>query len=255
MLTSRGPLFPERLPEFHRLPPADGVQQLVRWFWISQWDLPDGEVSRQQLIAYPALNLVVESGLVGLSGPTTRTSHRDLSGRGWAVGALLRPAAVAAFTAAPITLRDRYEVLAEPGLHAAVAAALDHTDAGRRAAADALGEWLARRVGAPEADALLAGRLVELAETPGLDRVGDLASALSVSERTLQRLAARYVGLSPAALLRRRRLQEAAERIRTAPELDLATLAAELGYADQAHLTNDFVRVLGLTPGSYRRDS
>ena len=90
---------------------------------------------------------------------------------------------------------------------------------------------------------------------PGLLRVSDLAERLGVSERTLQRLAARYVGLGPAALIRRRRLQEAAERIRTDPDADLASLAAELGYTDQAHLTNEFTRVLGLSPAGYRRDA
>src|SRR5699024_8537395 len=47
----------------------------------------------QVVLGYPACNLVVEPHLVALSGPTTRASHRDLSGSGWAVAALLRPAA------------------------------------------------------------------------------------------------------------------------------------------------------------------
>ena len=34
---------------------------------------------------------------------------------------------------------------------------------------------------------------------------------------------------------------------------DLAAIAAELGYADHAHLTNDFQRYLGFTPSTYRR--
>ena len=50
------------------------------------------------------------------------------------------------------------------------------------------------------------------------------------------------------------RLQEAAERVRTHPDVDLAAVAAEFGYADQAHLAHDFRRVLGITPSSYRRD-
>ncbi len=53
-------------------------------------------------------------------------------------------------------------------------------------------------------------------------------------------------------MIRRRRLQEAAERLRTNPDADLATVAAEFGYADQAHLSRDFRAVLGLTPSSYR---
>lgn len=33
----------------------------------------------------------------------------------------------------------------------------------------------------------------------------------------------------------------------------VADVAAELGYADQSHLTDDFTRILGITPRGYRR--
>jgi len=109
-------------------------------------------------------------------------------------------------------------------------------------------------VGPLSPEAVLANRMVELAGSDeSLLRVPELADRLGTSERTLQRSAARYVGLTPAALIRRRRLQEAVERLRSEPRTDLATLAAELGYADQPHLTNDFARVLGFSPGDYRR--
>ena len=252
--SSRGVLFPDRLPEFHRLPVEPGAAELVAWIWLSRWQLPAGQPSRQRLIGYPALNLVVEDEVVGLSGPPTRAGHRDLVGTGWAVGALLRPAAVAAFTADPTLLRDRYQTLDEPLLQADVASAMaDPGEAGRAEAAQVLAGWVADRVGEPTPEALLANRLAVLAEDPSVRRVGDLAERLAVSQRTLQRLARDHIGLSPAMLIRRRRLQEAAERLRVEPAVDLAALAAELGYADQAHLTNDFARVLGFTPAGYRR--
>ena len=40
--------------------------------------------------------------------------------------------------------------------------------------------------------------------------------------------------------------------MRNDPAVDLAALAAEIGYADHAHLTRDFRAVLGFTPSSYR---
>jgi len=55
-------------------------------------------------------------------------------------------------------------------------------------------------------------------------------------------------------MIRRRRLQEAAERLRTDPGTGLATLAADLGYTDHSHLANEFRSVLGFTPTSYRRE-
>jgi len=68
-------------------------------------------VSRQYLVAFPASNLVVEPHKVGLSGPSTRRSYRDLTGTGWAVGALLHPAAVPSFTGAPADLQDTYRAV------------------------------------------------------------------------------------------------------------------------------------------------
>lgn len=172
------------------------------------------------------------------------------------MGALLKPAAVPALTSDPVSLRDRYEPIDAPDLLRRVAGVLaDEVTADTRAsAAAAVAGWLATQVGELSAEARLANRLAELAGTePALLRVRDLADCLGISERSVQRLARRYIGLSPAALIRRRRLQEAAERIRNDPDADLATLAADLGYADQAHLTNEFTRVLGLTPAAYRR--
>lgn len=80
----------------------------------------------------------------------------------------------------------------------------------------------------------------------------DASARLSISTRTLQRLAHRYVGLPPVAMIRRRRLQEAAQRVRVDAQSGLARIAAEFGYADHAHLTNDFRGVLGMTPRDYR---
>lgn len=253
---TRGVLYPARLPLFHRLPPAEAARDLVVWFWIPEWDVAPGRSSRQDVVGYPALTLVVEPEVVTLAGGTTRSSHRDLRGRSWAVGAMLRPAAVAALTADPSSLVDGERTVDAPELRAAVVAAMS-TGAGRRErAVEAFSAWIAARVGAPTGPALLANALVDvlLGENPATSPE-EAATRLAVSVRTLQRLAHRYVGLSPAAMIRRRRLQDAAERLRADPRADLAALAAELGYADHAHLTRDFRSVLGIAPRTYRADA
>jgi len=253
---SRGVLYPAAMPTFHRLPAPEQVVRWVRWFWIPEWDIAAGRVSRQEIIAFPACNLVVEPDLVGLAGPTTRRSFRDLRGRGWAVGALLRPAAVPHFTAEPVALRDRYRSLDLPELRSCVVAAMAADDNGgtRRArAVDAFTGWLVENLPPPDDEALLANAMAELIDcNPAVLQVEDAASRLGVSARTLQRVAGRYVGLSPGAMIRRRRLQEAAERLRNTPDTTIATVATDLGYTDHAHLTADFRTVLGFTPSSYR---
>ena len=254
---SRGVLYPARLPAFHREPVAGELAAFVRWFWIPEWDIEPGRVSRQHVVGFPACNLVVEDDTAGIAGPTTHASYRDLSGAGWAVGALLRPAAVPALVGEPAALRDAFRQVDHPELTAAVRAAMEGDAPAperRRAAVGALSSWLLGRLGAPDEEGLLANRVVDLAESDsGLLTVADLAARLHVSTRTLQRLAVRYIGVAPVALIRRRRLQEAAERLRHDPGLDLTALAHELGYADHAHLTNDFHGTLGFTPSSYRR--
>lgn len=252
---SRGVLYPARLPELHRFPAPSEVTELVRWLWIPEWNLTPGRTSRQHLVAYPASNLVVEPGLVGFSGPTTRASYRDLSGTGWAVGALLRPAAVPGLVTDPGALRDAYVELSEPGLLEPVHEAMNDTDpASRRTrAVAAFTGWLRERIGAISEEGRLANTMADLLDSDSsVLRLADAAASMGVSPRTLQRLARRYVGLSPYAMIRRRRLQEAADRIRRAPDVDLARVAAELGYADQAHLAGDFRRVLGFTASTYR---
>jgi AraC-like DNA-binding protein len=253
----KGILYPARLPTFHRLPAPASVADLVQWFWIPEWNIEPGRTSRQHLIAYPGSNLVVQPGGVVFSGPTTRAAYQDLAGRGWAVGALLRPAAVPLFTDDPSSLRDTEVAVAPEGLHRSVSEAMNtHDGETRRArAVDAFVRWLTRVAG-PEVseEALLANRLVDvIGSDASVVRVEDAASALAVSQRTLQRVARKYIGLSPAALIRRRRLQDAAERTRLDASADLAAIAAELGYADHAHLTNDFRKYLGFTPSTYRR--
>ena len=293
--TTRGHLTPGPHATVVRLTAPDDVAHLVRQLWIPEWDLPAGERAEQLVLGYPASNVVVEPDGVALHGPTSRASIRVLTGRGWAVGALLRPAGVLLFTERPADLLDGSAPVSAPGLLSAVAEAMAGVGpAGRRARpADPLGgtesgsapglraaaagavagadpagrhlraaSLLADHVrtlaaGVPPAvarDGALANRMVDLLEAGTVARSpADLARQLHVSERSLQRLAARFVGMPPQLLLRRRRLQEAAERMRADPAADLGALAAELGFADQSHLTREFRSVLGATPRGYGR--
>ncbi len=254
---TRGVLYPARLPQFHRLPAPSAVTELVAWFWIPEWEIEPGRSSRQEIVAYPALNLVVDGDAVTLSGATTRMSHRDLRGSGWAVGALLRPAAVAALIDDPASLVDGERVL-DGGiteLRDAVASAMGSGERHRERAVAAFSGWLEKRVGRARESALQANAVIDVLMGDGAALTSEeAATRLAVSVRTLQRMTHRHVGLSPAAMIRRRRLQEAAQRVREEPDADLASIAAELGYADHAHLTRDFQAVLGIAPRTYRSE-
>ena len=96
----------------------------------------------------------------------------------------------------------------------------------------------------------LAARTVRLLRQPGA-RAEDIAGRLDVSERQLRRRCQAAVGYGPATLrrvLRFRRFVSWADA--GAPGAGLATAAARLGYADQAHLTRECVRLAGMTPAA-----
>lgn len=82
-----------------------------------------------------------------------------------------------------------------------------------------------------------------------ITRVDAMATAEGIGVRRLQRLFHEYVGLGPKWVIRRYRLQEVTEKL--GGLVDWAALAAELGYADQAHLSRDFTAMIGESPSAY----
>lgn len=191
--------------------------------------------------------------------PTTRISERILRGRGWVVGALLLPAAVPSLVPEPATLRDSNRSLSAPQLHADVTRCMStpelSPDAARTRSTEAFSGWISERVppSVPGSEQALANELASILSDPDVTRADQLPELLHVSARSLQRLATRFFGLSLHSMIRRRRLQEAAERLRVDPVCSIAGLANELGYSDHSHFSTDFKAVLGMTPRRYRQ--
>jgi AraC-like DNA-binding protein len=86
-------------------------------------------------------------------------------------------------------------------------------------------------------------------------RVSSVAASMFVSERQLRRRFKAAVGLSPKALERVLRFQRFLALVHTGGCLGLARTAVALGYADQAHLTRECVRLSGLPPAELIRQS
>ncbi|MDF1505896.1 helix-turn-helix domain-containing protein, partial [Roseisolibacter sp. H3M3-2] len=79
-------------------------------------------------------------------------------------------------------------------------------------------------------------------------RVGErLAADVGLSTRQLQRRFGRAVGLTPKEFARVRRVRSAIGAV-LAREVAWSQLAAEYGWADQAHMVRDMAAVTGLTP-------
>src|SRR5690606_34247093 len=86
-----------------------------------------------------------------------------------------------------------------------------------------------------------------------ITRVDQVVDRLHLSKRTLQRIFSRYVGVSPKWVIKRYRLHDAAEQLAGGQVVDLARLAGDLGYFDQAHFIKDFKAIIGKSPLAYTR--
>ena len=248
-------------PPIHRYGPSQPLVPLVKRYWVPVWSVPEPQV--QRTLQHPACLIVVSNTYARFYGVARGLSTVVLEGDGWAVGTMLTPGAGALVLGGPVTrMTDRYVDLAEistidaAGLVAAIRAAMDaapHDPAAHRACISAIEGRLSALLPLDGTGQLVNDLVSWIQDHPEITRVTDLAAHLGSTERALQRLVLHRVGLTPKWLIQRRRLHDAVERLKSG-SVSLAELAAELGYADQAHLTHDFRAVTGMTPGAFLGD-
>jgi AraC-like DNA-binding protein len=254
---TRGILNPaeglKRLELRRRAPPPD-LAGLVDWHWIVRWSL--AEPFEQVLLPHPCVNLTIEACGSAVHGIGTRRKVKRLDGTGRVVATKFKPGGFFPFARMPMRdLVDRAVPLADA--FGTPAAALDHTVQGQPdddAAIDAV-EGFLRAARAGEDAAL--GETMALAaraeDDRDVHRAEDLARIAGVSVRTLHRSFERYIGIGPKWIIRRSRVQAAAERVASGAPVTWAALALDLGYHDQAHLIRDFKAQIGFTPAAYAR--
>jgi AraC-like DNA-binding protein len=257
----RGVLRPELAAarfQLARRPPSAGLAPFVEFYWILRWDLRGQPPHEQTILPHPSVNLAFEASGTRIYGVDRRLFTRSLSGSGRVFGVRFLAGCFRPFWRAPISeLTDR--VVPAVGIFGPEAeetrCAIMRADtlAGADAAMTEQAEALLLSV-RPERDSAAeqaAALVARITGDPALRRVDQLAAASEMSARSLQRLFADYVGVSPKWVMRRARLHEAAERADGGEVVDWAGLAADLGYADQAHLTRDFTATIGIPPTHY----
>jgi AraC-like DNA-binding protein len=257
------PAETQRVADLRREAPVSPVlEPFVERYWSVRWDRTGQPPFRSEVLSHPSMNLSVEEGshprfgvplpAVLLHGVIGRRFVVDLIGTGRVTAAKFRPGGWVAFggrqpgrgTAVPLGP----ELDLDPRL--LLTAVLAETDDDARAAV--LDAALAPLAPEPSAAYLdLQVLLRRMLDDRSLVRVDQVAREAAMSTRSLQRLFAGFVGLSPKAVLARYRLQDAAASIDAGDMTDLAGLAAELGWFDQAHFSRDFHSVVGVTPSAY----
>ncbi|GAA4371371.1 helix-turn-helix domain-containing protein [Agromyces bauzanensis] len=259
-----GVLLPDNLERYaaNWIAPAAEVDAVVDQFWHVSWAFPDGESADQRIIDLPAVTVTIEDGdtpapLV-VTGVQTGAWRRMIHGRGRVFAIRLRPAGLAIVSdLAPSSVRDA-TIPVTPSLDARLyefmrEVATTPTPAERARSAERVVAGLLIEQPVSE-KGLLANAVLDELRARVRHRTGTtLPQHFGVSERTVERALMDTVGHGPKWISRRIRLQEVALALATRPDASLAAIAAELGYADQSHLTADFRAVAGITPGGYRR--
>jgi AraC-like DNA-binding protein len=234
--------------------PGADLAGLVDRYWTVRWDLRGRAPYEQETLPYPCVNMVLGTHRPGVHGVCTTRFVARLEGEGWVVGIKFRPGGFRPFVSTAMgELTDRE--LPVRDVFGTDGDALDRAVHAARRAPERIAlveSFLRARLPRPDADALEAARVVDVVRNdPAIARVGDLARRAGMSVRALQRLFGSYVGVPPKWVIRRFRVQEAAERMAGGAAVDWSALALDLGYCDQAHFIRDFKAQIGRTPAEY----
>ncbi len=235
-------------------PPSLPLQTFVDYFWLVEWDMTGRAPEVQRVLPYPNAHLVFDQGQTAIHGVVRGAFHRKVEGAGRVLGVRFKPGGLRPLIGFPLSrLADRTmpvdDILKTPGEQAEQHVLSQKDDASMVAAAQAL---LMAALPAPDPRAVIAEQAVAAAAaTRGPINVAALCEQVGIEERALQRLFSNYVGVSPKWVIQRFRLQEATWRLAAQGAADLADLACELGFFDQAHFTRQFTALVGQSPMEY----
>jgi methylphosphotriester-DNA--protein-cysteine methyltransferase len=195
-------------------------------------------------------------------GPMRSAAVVPLAGAVDLFGVRFRPGAALAFLDAPLLVLADREVPLD-ALWGSLARSLEAVLA---EVAPAERTWHAERILRVRLDAAhgttrevdtVANAIALLRRARGSAGVREVAAALGVGERWLERAFDRHVGYGPKMLARVVRFQHAVRLLDAGTALSWSALAYAAGFADQAHLVREFRALAGLTPGDFaaeRRD-
>ena len=236
-------------PGYRELPAPAGTGESVACLWVGVTP-PGSGGSTADVLPDGCTDLIWQQGHGAfVAGPDTGPAPAWMPPDTVVVGVRFWPGAGGPVLGVPLTeLRDRRIDLVElaPWLARELPADLRPaetfarmTQISRRLARDAPPDRLVR-----QATALLTGQSVS---------VNELARAVAVSERQLLRRFDAAVGYGPKTLYRVIRFRRALALLAGGQRADLALLASQAGYADQAHLTREVTRMAGRSPAVLAR--
>ncbi|HZJ51679.1 MAG TPA: helix-turn-helix domain-containing protein [Actinomycetota bacterium] len=220
--------------------PSPDLAPYVAGYWIVTWEYTHSY--RQLIVPYPNVHLSFGGGVAEVHGVSSGHLFKELDGSGRVFGVAFQPGCFRPFLGGPVqSITDR-----------SIPAAEVFRDLPDESEVHTVEKMLRANLPARDPKAELATEIVNrIIAEPTIKRVDLLANQFGTSVRQLQRLFAEDVGVGPKWVIRRYRLHEVTERMAAGARIDWAALAADLGYADQAHFIRDFTSMFGESPTRY----
>ena len=235
-------------PGYTEFAPGVAFRAGLHCLWVSV--VPGCQAEAVQVLPDACTDLIWQSGVGAfVAGPDTGPAPTEWRPGTVLVGARFRPGAGGAALGVPLSemLNQRMDADGLPGVpRGRLPGSLSPEEAIQRVTAIAA-QMVTERP--PDRLVLEATRLLG---RPGA-RAELVAGQLGIGERQLRRRCQAAVGYGPRMLNRVLRFRRFVSRIDAGGDFDLATIAAEAGYADQAHLTRESNELAGLTPAALAR--
>lgn len=243
-----------------RFEPSIKLKPFVEHYWIIRYDLQSEAPYTQKVLSYPNVHLAFEQDEEGrrvlLYGIPMIPFVRELRGAGRVLGVKFRAGGFYPFWRQNVSLLTGTTIPASNLFGDDVDAYVDPVlDAGDNASMAKQAElFLLERLPEGDVQAEFAATIMqEIINDRNIIKVEQISERIGLSIRQLQRLFRKYIGVSPKWVIKRFRLQEAAERLEQEETPHWAELAVQLGYFDQAHFIKDFKAVIGQSPAAYKK--
>jgi AraC-like DNA-binding protein len=253
-----------------RIVPAPPLASIIEAIW--DWDMPAGAFRYERILPDPCTSLIINlaedetriyrddvtrqciraSGSV-IGGPYRQSWIIDTAEQVRVIGVNFRPGgahALLGLNAIELTLRD----INLEDMFGARARRLRQRLLETVAPLNRLKlveQWLRQITEQPTWDATILHAVAALARMPDVPSIGRLQRDSGYSAHRFGLLFRRHIGMTAKQYARLMRFRSVVDMAYPQQQLDWATIAAEGGYCDQAHLSHEFRRFAGITPTEF----
>jgi AraC-like DNA-binding protein len=251
---------------FQLFPPGPPLRAYVSSYWHFRRAAPLAQVREEFMHPRGGFGIVFNFGdrqrldgeaisdLVFLDGANTVSRRLGFTGRVELMGVRFHEGGAYPFLGVPLNeLRNEVALMdALDGAGLRVLHARLYEAGSVTARVQLLEEWLIGQLarGATR-DPLIPASLAMLRNPEGPRPIPHVAQELAISQRQLERLFLRQVGMSPKQYAQLVRVEAARLALKQAQGARAAGIAADMGYFDQAHFIREFSAVVGMTPQAY----